>query len=68
MGMINVCPASVSTAAEDYTEALETLVHEALHALGFHTESWVLFREHDGTPRTSREADGLPAITYLQRE
>ena len=38
-------------------------VHELLHALGFSTDSWALFRHQDGTPRTPRAADGLPALT-----
>jgi len=38
-------------------------VHELLHALGFSTDSWALFRHQDGTPRTPRGADGLPALT-----
>jgi leishmanolysin-like peptidase len=38
-------------------------VHELLHALGFSTDSWALFRHEDGTPRTPRGADGLPALT-----
>jgi hypothetical protein len=38
-------------------------VHELLHALGFSTDSWALFRNQDGTPRTPRGADGLPALT-----
>ena len=32
-----------------------------MHALGFSSGSWPLFRNADGTPQTPRESDGLPA-------
>ena len=62
-GMANFCPAMLSTAAADYASMRATAIHEVLHALGFSSGSWPLFRQPDGTPMTARELDGLPATT-----
>jgi hypothetical protein len=62
----NFCPGAVDTSASARDGQLSTAVHELLHALGFSSSSWPLFRDTDGfpgTPRTPREADGLPART-----
>ena len=61
-GYANFCPASLDTAAAAWLTQRSTAVHEILHALGFSTGSWPLFRDENGVPRTLREADGLPAL------
>jgi leishmanolysin-like peptidase len=60
-GYANFCPSSLSAASEDFAAQRATAVHEVMHALGFSSGSWPLFREADGTPLTARESDGLPA-------
>jgi len=62
-GHAHFCASQVSTDAAEWGEQLSTAVHEMLHALGFASSSWPLFRDDDGSPRTPREADGLPAVT-----
>ena len=52
---------SFSTATSDHASMVATATHEVLHALGFSSASWPLFRHADGTPQTPRESDGLPA-------
>ena len=47
--------------ADAFPSLRGTAIHEALHALGFSSASWPLFRNGDGTPMTPRESDGLPA-------
>ena len=44
---------------------LRTATHEVLHALGFSSASWQLFRNADGSPRTPRGSNGLPARVTL---
>ena len=61
-GYANFCPASLDTAAAAWETQRSTAVHEILHALGFSSGSWPLFRHPDGTPMTVRESDGLPAL------
>lgn len=51
---MNLCPQRVSSAAEDYDYQKSTAIHELLHALGFSSASWPLFRYADLTPRTTR--------------
>jgi leishmanolysin-like peptidase len=64
MGHANFCPNLLSEAEADYPKQLSTAIHELVHALGFASGSWSLFRFDDGiTPRTPREADGWPALT-----
>jgi len=60
-GYANFCPAALSDTADDFDGQLATAVHELLHAMGFSSGSWPLFRNADGTPKTPREADGLPS-------
>ena len=61
MGSANFCPDSLSSAAADWDDQLGTAVHEVFHALGFSSDSWALFRDESGAPRTPRDADGNPA-------
>ena len=60
-GYVNFCPSRLSAAAADWEAQRGTAIHELLHALGFSSGSWPLFRDADGTPRTPRSANGLPA-------
>ena len=66
LGHANFCPSQLSTAASDWDEQRATAVHELLHALGFSSDSWALFRRDDGTPYTARHAhgDGVPTASY----
>lgn len=61
MGFANFCPSKLKTSPSDYDGLLATAIHEMIHALGFSSGSWPLFRNADGTPVTPREPDGLPA-------
>jgi leishmanolysin-like peptidase len=60
VGYANFCPNALSSASAQWVTQKSTAVHELLHALGFSSGSWPLFRNGDGTPMTPREADGLP--------
>ena len=62
-GFVNFCPLRLSAAANDWEAQLAVAIHEVLHALGFSSTSWPLFRYADGSPRTLRAADGLPPKT-----
>ena len=66
LGHANFCPSQLSTAASDWEEQRATAVHELLHALGFSSDSWALFRRDDGTPYTARDANGdvVPTASY----
>ena len=61
-GEANFCPSALSASASAWEDQLSTAIHEILHALGFSSASWPLFRNADGTPMTPREDDGLPAL------
>ena len=61
VGYANFCPSAVSSASSAWDKQYATAVHEILHALGFASDSWALFRYADGTPRTPRDSSGLPA-------
>ena len=64
-GHANFCPSKLSAAPAAMEEQLSTAVHEVLHALGFSSASWPLFRDNDGTPRTPRNAAGnVPLQSY----
>ena len=62
VGYANFCPDGLDTAAAEWATQKSTAVHEILHALGFSSGSWPLFRNSDGSPMTPREDDGLPAL------
>ena len=62
LGYANFCPAMMDTSDAAYKGQLATAVHEIVHAIGYTSGSWPLFRNADGTPKTAREADGLPAM------
>ena len=64
-GYANFCPDSLSTDPALWVTQKSTAVHELLHAIGFSSTSFSLFRFDDGTPRTPRLADGLPADTTV---
>ena len=64
-GEANFCPSSLDTSADEWDKQLSTAVHEILHAIGFASGSWPLFRNADGTPMTPRESDGLPALATV---
>ena len=67
LGDVNFCPSRVSTDPAQMAEQKATAVHELLHALGFTSSSWALFRYEDGTPRTPRDANGrVPVSTSYQ--
>ncbi|EGZ07029.1 Leishmanolysin metalloprotease M8, Zn-binding site [Phytophthora sojae] len=59
-GMANFCPEMISTADEDYDAQLATALHEITHALGFSAILFPYMRYPDGTPRTPRDANGMP--------
>ena len=61
LGHANFCPGMLDTDPAAFQGELSTAVHELVHALGFSSGSWPLFRNADGTPATARESDGLPA-------
>ena len=64
-GHANFCPSKLSAAPAAMEEQLSTAVHEVLHALGFSSASWPLFRDNDGTPRTPRNVAGnVPLQSY----
>eukprot|EP00966_Prymnesium_polylepis_P311054 7186504-Prymnesium_polylepis.1 len=59
-----VCPERLSAAPRELAEQRAVAVHEMLHALGFTSSSWPLFRMPDGrTPRTPRGSDGSVPYT-----
>eukprot|EP00966_Prymnesium_polylepis_P104242 2414192-Prymnesium_polylepis.1 len=58
LGDVNFCPSSVSADPAQLSDQRATAVHELLHALGFTSSSWALFRDDTGQPRTRRDADG----------
>eukprot|EP00325_Prymnesiales_sp_UTEX-LB-985_P030836 CAMPEP_0174730688 /NCGR_PEP_ID=MMETSP1094-20130205/56100_1 /TAXON_ID=156173 /ORGANISM="Chrysochromulina brevifilum, Strain UTEX LB 985" /LENGTH=310 /DNA_ID=CAMNT_0015932975 /DNA_START=48 /DNA_END=977 /DNA_ORIENTATION=+ len=62
MGHANFCPDALDPGASAWNEQKATAVHELLHALGFSSGSWPLFRNADGTAQTARGSDGLPAM------
>ena len=64
-GHANFCPASVDDTAASWESQLATALHELVHALGFSSGSWPLFRYDDGSPRTIRGDDGLPKRTAV---
>lgn len=55
-GRVNLCPNVLSAYYSDVGTASNVLTHEILHALGFTSDSWPLFRYGDAarTPRTPR--------------
>lgn len=53
-GRVNICPSSISLDAAQYRTQLYTIIHELTHALGFTSESYALFRDDAGLPRTPR--------------
>ena len=53
----------MSDAADEFDEQLATAIHELIHALGFSSSSWPLFRNADGSPMTPRGDDGAPLST-----
>ena len=59
-GAANICPSGLSTSLAERDYQVGVVVHELIHALGFDSSSWPLFRNADGSPQTPREADGLP--------
>ncbi|KAF4134763.1 Leishmanolysin [Phytophthora infestans] len=59
-GMVNFCPNKLSTAAADFERQVSTALHEFSHALGFSSRFFPFMRNEDGTPRTSRDANGNP--------
>lgn len=59
-GMVNFCPAKLSTAAADFERQVSTALHEFTHALGFSSRFFPLMRNEDGTPRTPRDQTGRP--------
>ena len=61
LGYANFCPAMMDTSEAAYQGQLSTAIHEIVHALGFSSGSWPLFRNADGTPKTARAANGLPS-------
>ena len=61
-GHANFCPAALSSAADQWETQLSTAIHEVVHALGFASGSWPLFRNGDGSPRTARDGNGLPPL------
>lgn len=56
----------MDTSSSAFEGQLVIAVHELMHALGFSSGSWPLFRSADGTPMTPREPDGLPATENVQ--
>jgi leishmanolysin-like peptidase len=61
-GRINLCPASISTAAAAYHTQVSVVMHEMAHALGFSSDSWPLFRNADGSPRTPRDPNDPASV------
>ena len=57
-GHANFCPSALDASEGSFPEQLSTAVHEILHALGFASASWALFRDENGAPRTARDANG----------
>ena len=55
--------AQIDTSADSFEDQRATAVHELLHALGFSSSSWPLFRNADGSPKTPRDDTGQPATT-----
>ena len=53
-GRANFCPLMLKEYYSDPDSAIQVVMHEMLHALGFTSDSWPLFRFAGGTPRTPR--------------
>ena len=65
-GRINVCPGGVpnTTETHEMEHVVSTVLHEAMHALGFSASSWWRWRDPDTLePLTAREGLG-PAPQY----
>jgi leishmanolysin-like peptidase len=63
MGMVNFCSLSLREDPKAYPAQLSTAIHELGHALGFTADRMAFMRQADGTPRTPRDARGLPPIS-----
>ncbi|RLN94261.1 hypothetical protein BBJ28_00006984 [Nothophytophthora sp. Chile5] len=59
-GMVNFCPAKLSSDSASYERQVATALHEFSHALGFSARFFPLMRFEDGTPRTPRDGTGKP--------
>ncbi len=57
-GNINFCPLGVTGNVADFV--LELAKHETAHALAFASSLFAFWRDGNGTPRTSRNSNGLP--------
>ena len=53
---INICPDSLNVNVDAYHAQVATVVHELVHALGFSSDSFALFRDANGAPRTPRNS------------
>ncbi|XP_076404908.1 leishmanolysin-like peptidase isoform X1 [Peromyscus maniculatus bairdii] len=63
-GYANLCPNMISTQPQEFIGMLSTVKHEIIHALGFSAGLFAFYHDQDGTPLTSRSADGLPPFNY----
>jgi hypothetical protein len=68
-GFVNFCPdmmtdgtAATGHSAQKHKMQLNTAVHEITHVLGFNTIKYAYWRKQDGTPQTTRDAQGKPNL------
>ncbi|XP_045109228.1 leishmanolysin-like peptidase isoform X1 [Portunus trituberculatus] len=61
-GHANLCPAAISTKAQELETLISTVKHEILHALGFSISLYAFYRDDDGLPLTNRTENGKPAL------
>ncbi|KAK4308425.1 hypothetical protein Pmani_019873 [Petrolisthes manimaculis] len=61
-GHANLCPAAISTKAQELETLVSTVKHEILHALGFSISLYAFYRDDDGNPLTERAENGKPVL------
>ncbi|KAK8372535.1 hypothetical protein O3P69_011832, partial [Scylla paramamosain] len=61
-GHANLCPAAISTKAQELETLISTVKHEILHALGFSISLYAFYRDDQGRPLTNRTENGKPAL------
>ena len=59
-GSINFCPAGFTDTSNEFI--LSVTKHEVFHALAFARSLFPFWRDDQGSPRTQRDANGLPPI------